>query len=133
MVGYSNVIHNILIFFLLYRAENTIANIRTILLQITQVIVTIGLLFTISAFIYGSFYFAFVPPPIHSGPVHLVFEPCHENQGKCGYLNSSLSLSERNPVLMTGQLYTLTLSLEMPESEVNKHLGKEAHHKENMQ
>ena len=34
---------------------------------------------------------------------------------------------------MTGQLYTLTLSLEMPESEVNKHLGKEAHHKENMQ
>ena len=88
-------------------------------------------MFYISAFIYGSFYFAFVPPPIHSGPVHLVFEPCDENQGKCGYLNSSLSLSERNPVLMTGQLYTLTLSLEMPESEVNKHLGKEAH-KENV-
>ena len=60
-----------------------------------------------------------------------MFEPCDENQGKCGYLNSSLSLSERNPVLMTGQLYTLTLSLEMPESEVNKHLGKEAH-KENV-
>merc|ERR1712226_1072267 len=76
------------------RAENTITNIKTILLQITTFVVTTGLLFYISAFIYGSFYFAFVPPPIHSGPVHLVFEPCHENQGKCGYLNSSLSLSE---------------------------------------
>jgi hypothetical protein len=53
----------------------------------------------------------------------LIFEPCHEEMGKCGFLNASLNLSERNPILMTGQQYTLALSLKMPESNVNKNLG----------
>ena len=105
------------------RIEALIFLARSLLYQSVIIFLTSGLLLAISGFIYGSFYFAFVPSPIHQGPVFLIFEPCHEKMGKCGFLNSSLSLTERNPILMTGQQYTLTLSLEMPESEVNKHLG----------
>ena len=102
----------------LYRAEDTFNIARNIIFNVIQVILASGLLLAVAVFIYGSFYFAFVPSPLHSGPVHLGFEPCHEQMGKCGFLNSSLVLSDRNPILMTGQQYALTLSLEMPESEV---------------
>lgn len=105
------------------RVETLIVLARSIFYQSVIIFLTSGLLLGIAVFIYGSFYFAFVPSPIHQGPVHLIFEPCQEKMAKCGFLNASLSLSERNPVLMTGQQYTLTLSLEMPESDVNKHLG----------
>ncbi len=105
------------------RVEALMWGIRGLLYQTVIALLTSGLLLMLAAFIYGSFYFAFVPSPVHEGPVHLVFEPCQENMGKCGFLNASLILSERNPVLMTGQQYTLSLSLEMPESEVRKNNG----------
>ena len=105
------------------RAEALVILARDIFYQSVVAFLTSGLLLGIAAFIYGSFYFAFVPSPIHQGDVHLVFEPCHEQMGKCGFLSANISLSERNPVLMTGQQYTLTLGLEMPESEVNRLLG----------
>ena len=76
---------------------------KIVLYQSVVISLTSGLLLMVAMFIYGSFYFAFVPSPIHKGPVHLIFEPCHEKLGKCGFLNSSVSLSERNPVLMTGK------------------------------
>lgn len=105
------------------KAEALILLARALIIQSITIVLASGLLFVVSVFIYGSFYFAFVPSPVHQGPVHLVFEPCQEKMGKCGFLNASLSLSERNPILMTGQQYMLTLSLEMPESEVNRNLG----------
>ena len=76
---------------------------RTVVYQSLMVFLTSGLLLGIAIFIYGSFYYAFVPLPIHEGPVHLIFDPCNEKMGKCGYLNSSINLSERNPILMTGK------------------------------
>ena len=75
----------------------------TLIYQSMVVLLTSGLLLGIAIFIYGSFYYAFVPLPIHQGPVHLIFEPCQEKMGKCGYLNATINLSERNPILMTGK------------------------------
>ena len=76
---------------------------RTVIYQSLMVFLTSGLLLGIAIFIYGSFYYAFVPLPIHEGPVHLIFDPCNEKMGKCGYLNASINLSDRNPILMTGK------------------------------
>ena len=85
------------------QAEEIFFLTRSVVYQSLMVFLTSGLLLGIAIFIYGSFYYAFVPLPIHQGPVHLIFEPCHEKMGKCGYLNSSINLSERNPILMTGK------------------------------
>ena len=88
------------------RAEELFGIGKTVLYQSVMVFLTSGLLLGIAIFMYGSFYYAFVPLPIHQGPVHLIFEPCQEKMGKCGYLNASINLSERNPILMTGKFLT---------------------------
>ena len=87
------------------KAEEAFSVTRTLVYQSMVVFLTSGLLLGIAIFIYGSFYYAFVPLPIHQGPVHLIFEPCQEKMGKCGFLNASINLSQRNPILMTGKLY----------------------------
>ncbi len=40
------------------------------------------LLLSASVFMYATFYYAFVPAPGHSGPVHPVFQPCEETPGR---------------------------------------------------
>ena len=85
------------------KIEDTLVLTRAIITQTIIFVVSAILLFVLSTFIYGSFYFAFVPAPIHEGPVHLVFHPCEEKIGKCGFLNANVSLSDRNPILMTGK------------------------------
>jgi hypothetical protein len=53
------------------RVETIILLARSLVYQSVLFVLASGLLFVISTFIYGSFYFAFVPSPIHQGPVHL--------------------------------------------------------------
>ena len=87
-------------------------------------VLTVALLTFVSVFMYGTFYFAFVPSPEHAGPLFPVFEPCEARAGKCGFLNASVALSERaRAVLMTGQAYTVAVGVEMPESPGNRELG----------
>ena len=89
--------------------------------------IILGLLFSlllyISIFMYGTFYFAFVPVPEHEGPIYPIFEPCEQEIGRCGFLNGSVVFSDRDPVLMTGQPYTVAIIIEMPESPINRQLG----------
>jgi hypothetical protein len=100
------------------RAEEVFNVTGTLLYQSMVVLLTSGLLLGIAIFIYGSFYYAFVPLPIHRGPVHLIFEPCQEEMRKCGFLNASINLSERNPILMTGTLTFECLTFYMHFSEL---------------
>ena len=92
-------------------------------LQILTFIATFTVVSVIAAGIYAAFYLSFVPKPIHEGPVHFVFEPCNEEMGKCGFLNGSIQLGNPPPVLLTDQEYSLSLELEMPESNINRDLG----------
>lgn len=92
-------------------------------LQILTFIATFAVVSVIAAGIYAAFYLSFVPKPIHEGPVHFVFEPCNEEMGKCGFLNGSIQLGNPPPVLLTDQKYSLSLELEMPESNINRDLG----------
>ena len=71
-------------------------------------------------FMYGTFYFAFIPAPDHEGAIHPVFVPCEKTPSKCGFLNATVAFSGRDTVLMTGQKYTVAVVLEMPESDTNR-------------
>ena len=57
-------------------------------------VLTVALLTFVSVFMYGTFYFAFVPSPEHAGPLFPVFEPCHESMGKCGFLNGTVRFTK---------------------------------------
>ena len=92
------------------RVEDVVLLTRALISQTIILIISFYLLFLLATFIYGSFYFAFVPAPIHQGPVHLIFEPCQEKIGKCGFLNASVVLSDRNPILMTGKLIIIYIN-----------------------
>jgi len=104
--------------------------VRTLIAVLTVVILVLA-----SVFIYGSFYFAFVPAPAHRAPLFLGFEPCETSPTKCGFLNASVHFNvleggaqmSRTPsgsaVLMAGQAYTVMVALRMPESPKNTDLG----------
>ena len=103
--------------------------VRTLIAVLTVVILVLA-----SVFIYGSFYFAFVPAPAHRAPLFLGFEPCETSPTKCGFLNASVHFNmleggaqmSRTPsgsaVLMAGQAYTVMVALRMPESPKNTDL-----------
>merc|ERR1712038_573177 len=82
--------------------------------------ITVGLLVNASAFMYATFYYAFVPAPEHEGPLNPTFEPCGPKDNsmlRCGFLNASRVIGGvGGPVLMAGQDYTATVMLDMPES-----------------
>lgn len=116
------------------KADEFVQLIRQIIQRIVIFFITAVSLVLASAFIYGSFYFAFVPAPTHQAPIFLGFEPCVDTPTKCGFLNATVSFnmladpsggsrSADTPVLMAGQPYTIVVALEMPESPKNLDLG----------
>jgi len=108
---------------------------RLVALRTLIVVLTVAILILASVFIYGSFYFAFVPAPAHRAPLFLGFEPCENSPTKCGFMNASVHFNvleggaqmSRTPsgsaVLMAGQAYTVMVALRMPESPKNTDLG----------
>ncbi|KAB1272600.1 UBX domain-containing protein 1 [Camelus dromedarius] len=80
---------------------------RKLLLQFGVLFCTILLLLWVSVFLYGSFYYSYMPTVSHLSPVHFYYRDG-------GYLGQ---------VLMYGQPYRITLELELPESRVNQDLG----------
>lgn len=108
---------------------------RMVALRTFIAILTVIILILASVFIYGSFYFAFVPAPAHRAPLFLGFEPCETSPTKCGFLNASVHFNmleggaqmsrttKGSAVLMAGQVYTVMVALRMPESPKNSDLG----------
>ncbi|XP_038186018.1 LOW QUALITY PROTEIN: seipin [Arvicola amphibius] len=88
---------------------------------------TILLLLWVSVFLYGSFYYSYMPTVSHLSPVHFHYRTdCDSSTASlCSFpvANVSLAKSGRDRVLMYGQPYRVTLELEMPESPVNQDLG----------
>ena len=70
--------------------------------------VTVAVLANASAFMYASFYYAFVPSPEHEAFVNPTFEPCGPTDGsmlRCGFLNATGDVGgATGPVLMAGQV-----------------------------
>lgn len=100
---------------------------RKLLLQFGVFFCTILLLLWVSVFLYGSFYYSYMPTVSHLSPVHFYYRTdCDPSTSLlCSFpvANVSLAKSGRDRVLMYGQPYRVTLELELPESPVNQGLG----------
>ncbi|XP_072493301.1 seipin [Notamacropus eugenii] len=100
---------------------------RKLLLQFGVLFCTILLLLWVSVFLYGSFYYSYMPAVSHLSPVHVSYRTDCGSAGPvlCSFpvANVSLVKGGRDRVLMYGQPYRISLELEMPESPVNQELG----------
>uniref|UniRef100_A0A804HIJ7 Seipin n=1 Tax=Homo sapiens TaxID=9606 RepID=A0A804HIJ7_HUMAN len=100
---------------------------RRLLLQFGVLFCTILLLLWVSVFLYGSFYYSYMPTVSHLSPVHFYYRTdCDSSTTSlCSFpvANVSLTKGGRDRVLMYGQPYRVTLELELPESPVNQDLG----------
>ncbi|XP_021107534.1 seipin isoform X2 [Heterocephalus glaber] len=100
---------------------------RRLLLQFGMLFCSVLLLLWVSVFLYGSFYFSYMPTVSHLSPVHFYYrtdcDPSITSLCSFPVANVSLTKSGRDRVLMYGQPYRITLELELPESPVNQDLG----------
>ncbi|XP_065510179.1 seipin [Caloenas nicobarica] len=84
------------------------------------------LLLWAALFLYGSFYFSFVPALALERPVHFAFRTDCDPPGPelCSFPSANVSLGgSRDKVLRLGQPYRVSLELELPESPANRALG----------
>ncbi|XP_045153177.1 seipin [Echinops telfairi] len=100
---------------------------RKLLLQFGVLLCTVLLLLWVSVFLYGSFYYSYMPTVSHLSPVHFYYRTdCDSSTSSlCSFpvANVSLAKNGRDRVLMYGQPYRITLELDLPESPVNQDLG----------
>ncbi|XP_023562782.1 seipin isoform X3 [Octodon degus] len=100
---------------------------RRLLLQLGVLLCSVLLLLWVSVFLYGSFYYSYMPTVSHLSPVHFYYrtdcDPSVTSLCSFPVANVSLAKSGRDRVLMYGQPYRVTLELELPESPVNQDLG----------
>lgn len=80
-----------------------------------------------SVFLYGSFYYAYMPAASFVTPVHYSFRTDCTPRGPelCSFPTANVSLLKpnRERALSPGQLYRIALELEVPESPANRQLG----------
>ena len=105
---------------------------ETLLAQIVlafRIIYRIFLALVLALFLHFCFLHQYLPERNHSFPVHLVFDPCNEAHDdmsrRCSSLSSNVSLIDdtKRSVLTNGQVYNITVRLDLPESDVNYDIG----------
>ncbi|XP_030424645.1 seipin isoform X1 [Gopherus evgoodei] len=101
--------------------------VRRTVLQTAILLCVLLLLLWIAVFLYGSFYYSYMPTVSYVSPVHYTFRTDCGSPGPdlCSFpiANISLVKNNRDRVLMYGQPYRISLELELPESPVNQELG----------
>ncbi|XP_014873367.1 seipin-like isoform X1 [Poecilia latipinna] len=96
------------------------------LLQGFTVFSTVLLLLWIAAFLYGTFYYSYMPKAAFSAPVYYYYRTDCESPSAfwCSYPVANVSLmTNRKHVLTFGQVYRMYLQLEMPDSPTNHEVG----------
>lgn len=108
-------------------ASVTLLKARRTLLQASILFTVLVLLLWISVFLYGSFYYSYMPSVSFSTAVHFYYRSdCDTSDSVlCSFPTANISLLKngRDQVLVKGQPYRISLELEMPESPVNVQLG----------
>lgn len=101
--------------------------IRQRFLQTTILLCVLTLVLWVATFLYGSFYYSFMPTANFITPVHFYYRTdCASPQHSiCSFpmANFSLLKNGKKQVMTYGQPYQITLELEMPESPANEQLG----------
>ncbi|KAI3351669.1 hypothetical protein L3Q82_020503 [Scortum barcoo] len=113
----------------------TMLHIRQRVIQTFIVFSFVFLLLWIATFLYGSFYYSYMPKAAFSTPVHYHYSvtDCDSPASfLCSYPVANISLMRNKKhnlfkmniqVLTFGQTYRMSLQLEMPDSPVNQELG----------
>ncbi|XP_051276729.1 seipin isoform X1 [Dicentrarchus labrax] len=99
---------------------------RQTVIQTFVVFSMVFLLLWIAAFLYGSFYYSYMPMAAFSTPVHYHYRTDCESPASflCSYPVANISLMRnKKHVLTFGQAYRISLQLEMPDSPSNQELG----------
>ncbi|XP_051734754.1 seipin isoform X2 [Ctenopharyngodon idella] len=108
-------------------AAVTLLRARRTLLRAAVLLCVLVLLLWVSIFLYGSFYYSYMPSVSFSTPVHFSYRTdCDASDSVlCSFPTANISLLKngRDQVMMSGQAYRISLELEMPESPVNEQLG----------
>ncbi|XP_039976078.1 seipin-like [Xiphias gladius] len=84
------------------------------------------LLLFFATFLYGSFYYSYMPKAAFSTPVHYYYRADCEYSASslCSHPVANISLMRnKKHVLKLGQAYRISLQLEMPETPTNQELG----------
>lgn len=79
-------------------------------------------------FLYGTFYYAYMPTELHTKPVYLDYGLCDRFDGSeaCPFPQTNISLIKhpgQERLFMPGQKYHVRLDMDMPQSPVNENLG----------
>ncbi|KAK7143627.1 hypothetical protein R3I93_014709 [Phoxinus phoxinus] len=108
-------------------AAVTLLRARRTLLRVAILSCVLVLLLWVSIFLYGSFYYSYMPSVSFSTPVHYYYRTdCDASDSVlCSFPTANISLLKngRDQVMMSGQAYRISLELEMPESSVNEQIG----------
>lgn len=108
-------------------ASVTFYKARRTLLQAAILFCVLGLLLWVSIFLYGSFYYSYMPTVSFSTPVHFYYtSDCDSSESAlCSFPTANISFmkNEKDQVMAIGQPYRISVDLEMPESPVNEQLG----------
>ncbi|KAM4586528.1 seipin-like [Fundulus diaphanus] len=103
-----------------------ISRARRRLLQGFTVISIVLLLLFVAAFLYGTFYYSYMPKAAFSAPVYYYYRTDCESPSSfwCSYPVANVSLMKnKKHVLTFGQAYRVYLQLEMPDSPTNHEVG----------
>ncbi|XP_064207331.1 seipin-like [Anguilla rostrata] len=105
----------------------TVLRARRTLLQAAILLCVLVLLLWVAIFLYGSFYYSYMPTVSFTTPVHYYYRTdCDSSSSAvCSFpmANVSLLKNGRDQVMLYGQPYRISLELEMPESPANQQLG----------
>ncbi|XP_052766332.1 seipin-like isoform X2 [Mya arenaria] len=90
-----------------------------------RIVATLSAIGWISAFLYASFYYYYVPVVEQERPVHFQFRVCDSGVGMCSFPTANISLSKdgENQVFKVGQPYKIIVDLHVPESDSNRNIG----------
>jgi len=105
------------------KTEDLMAQSRALVSSLVSTATTLFLLASVSAFLYATFYYAYMPVEMVDMPVHLQFQPCEgQTADRCSFPTALIPVGNRQQLLQ-GQAYKIRLAMEMPDSPTNEDLG----------
>jgi len=84
---------------------------------------SMSLVLAVAIFLYGTFYYAYMPVELVNMPVSLEFEPCEgQTSARCTFPKATVALGGKQQMLQ-GQVYSIKMLLDVPDSPGNEGLG----------
>jgi len=91
--------------------------------ELLSTALTMSLTLAIAIFLYGTFYYAYMPVELVNMPLNLEFEPCEgQTSDRCSFPTATVALGGKQQMLQ-GQVYSIKMLLDVPDSPGNEGLG----------